>query len=164
MCRRRYRIIEVTMRFVIECVERGWSVVLVLFNGPATTEIDTYLHTRSIHDAFPISPALLERLQRLFPLEWEEVASDAGDRRAGALREAAADPLFAASPLPPEQLARAALPPPPLAAPLAALPAAYRPAGQRLAIIDDDLTGGPTKDHPQPWAEGSDRQRVGRMG
>src|SRR3546814_6565278 len=61
------------------------------------------------HDDRPLTPALLDRLQRLFPLEWEEVAADAGDRRAGALREAAADPLFAASPLPPAQLERAAL-------------------------------------------------------
>ncbi|MGB3318687.1 MAG: helix-turn-helix transcriptional regulator, partial [Sphingopyxis granuli] len=48
------------------------------------------------HDDRPLTPALLDRLQKLFPLEWEEVAADAGDRRAGALREAAADPLFAA--------------------------------------------------------------------
>jgi predicted transcriptional regulator/DNA-binding XRE family transcriptional regulator len=50
------------------------------------------------HDDRPLTPALLDRLQKLFPLEWEEVAADVGDRRAGALREAAADPLFAASP------------------------------------------------------------------
>src|SRR3546814_429967 len=43
------------------------------------------------HDDRPLTPALLGRLQRLFPLEWEEVAADAGARRAGALREAAAD-------------------------------------------------------------------------
>ena len=61
------------------------------------------------HDDRPLTPALLDRLQKLFPLEWEEVAAEAGDRRAGALREAAADPLFAASPLPPDQLERAAL-------------------------------------------------------
>src|SRR3546814_3327725 len=41
------------------------------------------------HDDRPLTPALLDRLQRLFPLEWEEVAADAGDRRPGALREAA---------------------------------------------------------------------------
>ena len=81
------------------------------------------------HDDRPLTPALLERLQRLFPLEWEEVAADAGDRRAGALREAAADPLFAASPLPPEQLERAALQQPQLADQFVALHAAYRRAG-----------------------------------
>src|SRR3546814_14163857 len=60
------------------------------------------------HDDRPLTPALLDRLQRLFPLEWEEVAADAGDRRAGAVREAEDDPLFAASQLHPEQLERAA--------------------------------------------------------
>ena len=39
------------------------------------------------HDDRPLTPALLDRLQRLFPLEWEEVAAEAGDRRAGALRD-----------------------------------------------------------------------------
>ena len=76
------------------------------------------------HDDRPLTPALLDRLQRLFPLEWEEVAAEAGDRRAGALREAAADPLFAASPLPPEQLERAALQQPQLADQFVALHAA----------------------------------------
>jgi len=89
------------------------------------------------HDDRPLTPALLDRLQKLFPLEWEEVAADAGDRRAGALREAAADPLFAASPLAPEQLERAALQQPQLADQFVALHAAYRRAGQRLQIIDE---------------------------
>ena len=32
------------------------------------------------HDDRPLTPALLDRLQTLFPLEWEEVAHDADDR------------------------------------------------------------------------------------
>jgi predicted transcriptional regulator/DNA-binding XRE family transcriptional regulator len=105
------------------------------------------------HDDRPLTPALLDRLQRLFPLEWEEVAADAGDRRAGALREAAADPLFAASPLPPDQLERAALQQPQLADQFVALHAAYRRAGQRLQIIDEALTGGTAEGSRLPWEE-----------
>jgi predicted transcriptional regulator/transcriptional regulator with XRE-family HTH domain len=105
------------------------------------------------HDDRPLTPALLDRLQKLFPLEWEEVAADAGDRRAGALREAAADPLFAASPLAPEQLERAALQQPQLADQFVALHAAYRRAGQRLQIIDEALTGGTAEGSRLPWEE-----------
>lgn len=68
-----------------------------------TLGISTSYLSQIEHDDRPLTPALLDRLQRLFPLEWEEVAAEAGDRRAGALREAAADPLFAASPLPPNR-------------------------------------------------------------
>jgi hypothetical protein len=46
-------------------------------------------------------------LARDFPLDWQEFEEDAATRRFAALREAAADPLFAAT-LPPEQLARIA--------------------------------------------------------
>ncbi|WP_420894050.1 helix-turn-helix domain-containing protein, partial [Sphingopyxis granuli] len=105
------------------------------------------------HDDRPLTPALLDRLQRLFPLEWEEVAADAGDRRAGALREAAADPLFAAAPIAPEQLERAALQQPQLADQFVALHAAYRRAGQRLQIIDEALTGGTAEGSRLPWEE-----------
>ncbi|MGH6632754.1 MAG: helix-turn-helix domain-containing protein, partial [Sphingopyxis sp.] len=105
------------------------------------------------HDDRPLTPALLDRLQKLFPLEWEEVAADAGDRRAGALREAAADPLFAASPLAPEQLERAALQQPHLADQFVTLHAAYRRAGQRLQIIDEALTGGTAEGSRLPWEE-----------
>jgi len=105
------------------------------------------------HDDRPLTPALLDRLQKLFPLEWEEVAADAGDRRAGALREAAADPLFAAAPIAPEQLERAALQQPQLADQFVALHAAYRRAGQRLQIIDEALTGGTAEGSRLPWEE-----------
>src|SRR3546814_7975826 len=39
-------------------------VVLCCFNDTPTTEIYTYLHTLSLHDALPISPARLYRLAR----------------------------------------------------------------------------------------------------
>ncbi|MFN4097413.1 MAG: helix-turn-helix domain-containing protein, partial [Sphingomonas sp.] len=119
----------------------------------AALAISTSYLSQIEHDDRPLTPALLDRLQKLFPLEWEEVAADAGDRRAGALREAAADPLFAASPLPPEQLERAALQQPQLTDQFVALHAAYRRAGQRLQIIDEALTGGTAEGSRLPWEE-----------
>ena len=59
------------------------------------------------HDDRPLTPALLQILARDFPLDWDVDEEDAATRRAAALKEAAADPLFA-SPLSPEQLARIA--------------------------------------------------------
>lgn len=118
-----------------------------------TIGISTSYLSQIEHDDRPLTPTLLDRLQKLFPLEWEEVAAEAGDRRAGALREAAADPLFSASPLSPEQLERAALQQPQLAEQFVALHAAYRRAGQRLQIIDEALTGGTAEGSRLPWEE-----------
>lgn len=119
----------------------------------AALAISTSYLSQIEHDDRPLTPALLDRLQRLFPLEWEEVAADTGDRRQGALREAAADPLFAAAPLPPDQLERAALQQPQLADQFVALHAAYRRAGQRLQMIDEALTGGTAEGSRLPWEE-----------
>lgn len=105
------------------------------------------------HDDRPLTPVLLDRLQKLFPLEWDSVATDARDRREGALREAAADPLFASAPLPADQLERAALQHPQLADQFIALHAAYRRAGQRLQMIDEALTGGTAEGSRLPWEE-----------
>src|SRR3546814_10247395 len=60
----------------------------------ATLGISTSYLRQIEHDVRQLTPALLDRLQRYFPLDWEEVAADAGDRCAGELREAAADQLF----------------------------------------------------------------------
>lgn len=105
------------------------------------------------HDDRPLTPALLDRLQRQFPHEWEDVATDERSRRESALREAAADPLFAALPLSPEQLERATLQLPQLADQFVALHAAYRRAGQRLQMIDEALTDGGAEGSRLPWEE-----------
>src|SRR3546814_14844384 len=64
-----------------------------------------------------------------------------------------ADPLFAAAPIAPEQLERAALQQPQFADQFVALHAAYRRAGQRLQIIDEALTGGTAEGRRLPWEE-----------
>ena len=76
-------------------IERG--IMQAAFAGQLG--ISTSYLSQIEHDDRRLTPAPLERLQRLFPLEWEEVTTDADDRRQGALREAAAGPLFAATPL-----------------------------------------------------------------
>jgi transcriptional regulator with XRE-family HTH domain len=76
------------------------------------------------HDDRPLTPALLETLARVFPLDWNVDEEDTTTRRFAALREAAADPLFA-NPLSAEQLARIAEQQPALADQFAALHQAY---------------------------------------
>src|SRR6476646_4817774 len=56
-------------------------------------------------DDRPLTGALVERLRTLFPLDWHELGTGGAETRLAALREAAADPLFA-QPLDPGQLAR----------------------------------------------------------
>src|SRR3546814_15684033 len=50
-----------------------WSLVLYFFfffNDTATTEIYTYLHTLSLHDALPISPGQLHNLRQERSLDY----------------------------------------------------------------------------------------------
>lgn len=119
----------------------------------ATLGISTSYLSQIEHDDRPLTPALLERLQILFPMEWEDIATDSGQRRLGALREAASDPLFTAARLTAEQLEKAALQQPLLADQFIKLHAAYRRAGQRLEIIDEALTGGMAEGSRLPWEE-----------
>ncbi|MEP7349060.1 MAG: short-chain fatty acyl-CoA regulator family protein [Sphingorhabdus sp.] len=104
------------------------------------------------HDDRPLTPALLEALARDFPLDWEEFEEDAATRRFAALREAAADPLFAA-PLSAEQLTRIAEQQPALADQFVALHAAYRRTGERLQIVDEALASDNAGGSRLPWEE-----------
>lgn len=122
-------------------------------NFAATLGISTSYLSQIEHNDRPLTPALLERLQILFPMEWEEVATDSSHRRLGALREATSDPLFTAAPLTAEQLEKATLQQPHLVDNFITLHAAYRRAGQRLEIIDEALTGGMAEGSRLPWEE-----------
>jgi len=103
-------------------------------------------------DDRPLTPALLEILARDFPLDWQEFEQDAATRRFAALREAAADPLFA-NPLPAEQLARIAEQQPALADQFVQLHSAYRNAGQRLHIVDEAMGADNSGGSRLPWEE-----------
>lgn len=91
------------------------------------------------HDDRPLTPALVERLSRAFPLDWRDLGAGETEARLAALREANADPLFA-EPMDAAQLARLAEQQPVLADRFVALHEAYRRTGQRLQMVDEALS------------------------
>lgn len=107
------------------------------------------------HDDRPLTPALMERLSRDFPLNWEGLEEDAATRRFAALREAAADPIFM-NPLSAEQIARLAEQQPLVADQFVALHAAYRRTGQRLEIVDEALANEQDGGARLPWEQARD--------
>ena len=102
------------------------------------------------HDDRPLTAPVLAALAQHFPLDWTHFEDDSATRRFAALREAAADPLFA-TPLSPEQVTRIAEQQPLLADQFIALHAAYRQAGEQLQIVDEAIAS----DSPNrlPWEE-----------
>ncbi|MEQ1549107.1 MAG: short-chain fatty acyl-CoA regulator family protein, partial [Chakrabartia sp.] len=101
------------------------------------------------HDDRPLTAPVLAALAHHFPLDWNAFEEDGSTRRFAALREAAADPLFA-EPLPPEQIARIAEQQPAIADQFIALHGAYRRAEERLQIVDDAMQAGGGR---LPWEE-----------
>ncbi len=104
------------------------------------------------HDDRPLTPALIERLSRAFPLDWREIGAGEGETRLAALREANADPLFA-EPMDPAQLARASEQQPLLADRFVALHEAYRRTQQRLQMVDEALASESGSAARLPWEE-----------
>ena len=104
------------------------------------------------NDDRPLTPALVERLSRAFPLDWREIGAGDAETRLAALREANADPLFA-EPMDPAQLARFAEQQPLLAERFIALHEAYRRSGQRLAMVDEALSAETGSVARLPWEE-----------
>ncbi len=104
------------------------------------------------HDDRPLTASVLAALAKQFPLDWNECEEDETTRRFAALREAAADPLFA-SPLSPEQLTRIAEQQPTVADQFIALHTAYTQAGQRLQIVDEALSSDNAGGSRLPWEE-----------
>ncbi len=104
------------------------------------------------HDDRPLTPALIERLSRRFPLDWREIGAGQSETRLAALREANADPLFP-EPVDPAQLARFAEQQPALAERFIALHEAYRRSGQRLQMVDEALSAETGSVARLPWEE-----------
>lgn len=104
------------------------------------------------NDDRPLTPALIERLSRAFPLDWREIGAGDAETRLAALREANADPLFADL-VDATQLARFAEQQPLLAERFIALHEAYRRAGQRLAMVDEALSAETGSIARLPWEE-----------
>jgi predicted transcriptional regulator/transcriptional regulator with XRE-family HTH domain len=103
-------------------------------------------------DDRPLNPALLEKLSRLYALDWPDLEADDTGRLAASLREALADPLFDGD-IPSDQLARMTEQQPTLAQRFVALHAAYRRGGQRLEMIDEALTAESVDGARLPWEE-----------
>ncbi len=104
------------------------------------------------NDDRPLTPALVERLSRLFPLDWRALGAGDAETRLAALREANADPLFA-EPFDPAALARFAEQQPNLAERFVALHEAYRRTQQRLQMSDEALTSETSGGARLPWEE-----------
>lgn len=104
------------------------------------------------HDDRPLTPVLIERLARAFPLDWREIGAGEAETRLAALREANADPLFA-EPMDAAQLARFAEQQPALADRFVALHEAYRRTGQRLQMVDEALASDSGDAARLPWEE-----------
>jgi XRE family transcriptional regulator, fatty acid utilization regulator len=104
------------------------------------------------HDDRPLTAAVLAALARHFPLDWNAFEDDEATRRFAALREAAADPLFA-TPLTPDQITRIAEQQPAIADQFIALHSAYRHAGERLQIVDEALSSDNAGGSRLPWEQ-----------
>jgi predicted transcriptional regulator/transcriptional regulator with XRE-family HTH domain len=115
-------------------------------------EVSTSYLSQLEHDDRPLSPALIERLSRAFPLDWREIGAGDAETRLAALREANADPLFP-EPLDPTHLARFAEQQPALADRFIALHEAYRRSGQRLQMVDEALASEGSGAARLPWEE-----------
>lgn len=115
-------------------------------------EISTSYLSQLENDDRPLTPALIERLSRAFPLDWREIGPGDAETRLAALREANADPLFA-DPMDAAQIARFAEQQPALAERFIALHEAYRRAGQRLAMVDEALSAETGSIARLPWEE-----------
>jgi predicted transcriptional regulator/transcriptional regulator with XRE-family HTH domain len=94
------------------------------------------------HDDRPLTPALLDQLARVFPLEWQPVAPDQLTGRIAALTEALADRVVPGPAIPVEMVHRFAEQQPDLADRMVALHGAYRRAQEQAQIHDDALMTG----------------------
>ncbi len=102
------------------------------------------------HDDRPLTPRLIERLARLFPLEWQDFPGEDTDQLSVLLREAVCDPIFA-SPLAPDVAARLAEQQPAFARRFVELHGAFRRANQRLEMVDEALTVDTDEGSRLPW-------------
>ena len=118
----------------------------------ALLQISTSYLSQLEHDDRPLTPVLVERLARAFPLDWRELGAGVAETRLAALRDANADPLFATH-LDAAQLARFAEQQPALAERFIALHEAYRRSGQRLQLADEALTLDSGSGGRLPWEE-----------
>lgn len=105
------------------------------------------------NDDRPVTAAVTEAFARAFPIDWNAAQVDDVERRLASLREAFANPLFAADPFSPQALHRAVEQQPLFADHFIRLHDAYRRAEERLQMVDDRIDSGVPGDDRLPWEE-----------
>jgi len=104
------------------------------------------------HDDRPLTPKLVERLARLFPVEWQDFSSDDTEQLAVSLREAVGDPVFS-EPFSPDAIAKLAEQQPAFARRFVELHEAFRRASQRLEMVDEAISADTPSGSRLPWEE-----------
>lgn len=104
------------------------------------------------HDDRPLTPRLIERVAKLFPLDWQDFPGEDAEQLSLLLREAVGDPLFDA-PLAPDAIARLAEQQPAFARRFVELHGAFRRASQRLEMVDETLAVDTDEGARLPWEE-----------
>jgi predicted transcriptional regulator/transcriptional regulator with XRE-family HTH domain len=104
------------------------------------------------HDDRPMTPPLVDRIAKLFPMDWQDFETDSTDLLAIALRDALTDPMFE-DVLPPEMLTKLAEQHPAFAQNFVALHEAYRSTSQRLEMVDEAISVDRSSGSRLPWEE-----------
>jgi predicted transcriptional regulator/DNA-binding XRE family transcriptional regulator len=104
------------------------------------------------NDERPLTPALTDRLQQSFPVEWQDFAADRVEPVLAALRDATADPMLGQM-LPGDQVERVAEQYPAFAQAFAQLWDQHRRSVQRLEAIDEALGSDSISGGRLPWEE-----------
>lgn len=105
------------------------------------------------NDDRPITPAVGEAFAKAFPIDWNRDTAGDAERRLATLREAFADPLFAAAEIGPQMLHRMVEQQPFFADQFVRLHDAWRRAEERLQLVDDRIASGVPGDDRLPWEE-----------
>lgn len=104
------------------------------------------------NDDRPLTAPLAERIAKLFPLDWQDVAAGEADQLSISLRDALADPIFD-EPLDAGMLARLAEQQPGFARQFVTLYEAYRHTSQRLEMVDEAVSIDDPLGARLPWEE-----------
>ena len=104
------------------------------------------------HDDRPLTAKLADKLARLFPVDWQDVALDDAERLTSALSEAVEDPSFS-PPIDIDSLAKLAQQHPAFAKRYVEMHEAYRRNTQQLEMADEAISQGNATGSRLPWEE-----------
>lgn len=104
------------------------------------------------NDDRPLTAKLAERLARLFPIDWQDFATDKTEDLANALREAVSDPAYG-QPFATDSLAKLAEQQPEFARRFVELHERFQQANQRLEMVDEAFSADNSTGSRLPWEE-----------